>query len=199
MDLFNTKDLINSIIMLFVVLDPFTVIPFYIPTANLLPKDKRPKFLRTLILAAVFMLLAFTIIGEYVFKILGVTFNDFRIAAGLILLVYAISSLFDIEIGAPKNAPENIEKEAIVPLATPLLAGPGSISTVLYIRYSYGYPIALISIFVNIILAYLILYGGQYIMKLLGEHGALLVDKFMSLILAGFAISIIRASIMSLF
>ncbi|MDP8003356.1 MAG: MarC family protein [Caldisphaera sp.] len=198
MSLFSLKPLIDSVIMLFVVLDPFTVIPFYIPTANLLPKDKRPKFLRTLIIAAVFMLLAFVIIGEYVFRILGVTFNDFRLAAGLILLVYAIASLFDIEIGAPKNNPENIEKEAIVPLATPLLAGPGSISTVLYIRYAYGYPIALISIFVNIILAYLILYAGQYIMKLLGEHGALLIDKFMSLILAGFAISIIRASLVGM-
>ncbi|AFZ70861.1 membrane protein, MarC family [Caldisphaera lagunensis DSM 15908] len=194
----NTRELINSIIMLFVVLDPFTVVPFYIPTANLLPKEKRKKFLNTLILAAVFMLLAFTIIGDYIFKILGVTFNDFRVAAGLILLVYAISSLFDIEIGAPKNNIEDIEKEAIVPLATPLLAGPGSISTVLYIRYSYGYPIAIITIFINIVLAYLILYAGQYILKYLGEHGALLVDKFMSLILAGFAISIIRASIMSI-
>ncbi|MCE4623316.1 MAG: MarC family protein [Caldisphaeraceae archaeon] len=187
--------IINSIIMLFVVMDPIAVIPFYMGNVNLLPPSKKKRFLRTLIISAVFMLLSFMIIGDYMFRILGVTFDDFKIAAGIVLLIYAIASLFDIEIGAPKTDIENIERKAIVPLATPLLAGPGSISALLYIKYAYGYGVALISMFVNIIVAYFVLYVGERIMKLLGQHGALLIDKFMSLILAGFAVSLILASV----
>lgn len=184
----------EATVTLFVVLDPFAVIPFYVSAAQRLPPAKRPHFLRTLITSAVFMLVGFAIIGEYMLDLLGVTLRDFRIAAGIILLVYAISSLFDIEIGAPKT-PEDVERQAIVPLATPLLAGPGSISTVLYFRYIYGYGTALASIAVNAVLAYVILYMGERLMRLLGRHGALLIDKFMSLILAGFAVSLIRTSI----
>ena len=184
----------DAIVTLFIVLDPFSVVPFYVSTVDKLPPERRPAFLRTLIYSAVFMLVAFIVIGDYMFELLGVTLKDFRIAAGLILLVYAISSLFDIEIGAPSSS-ESIEKQAIVPLATPLLAGPGSISTALYFRYIYGYPVALASVAVNAALAYVILYFGERIMRLLGKHGALLIDKFMSLILAGFAISLIRASL----
>ncbi len=184
----------EATVTLFIVLDPFAVIPFYVSAAQRLPPTRRSPFLRTLVTSAVFMLLGFAIIGEYMLDLLGVTLRDFRIAAGIILLVYAISSLFDIEIGAPKT-PEDVERQAIVPLATPLLAGPGSISTVLYFRYIYGYGVVLASIAVNALLAYAILYMGERLMRLLGRHGALLIDKFMSLILAGFAVSLIRTSI----
>ncbi|MGC9112354.1 MarC family protein [Acidilobus sp.] len=184
----------EAVVTLFIVLDPFSVVPFYVSTVEKLPLERRGGFLRTLIYSAIFMLLAFIIIGDYVLELLGVTLSDFRIAAGIILLVYAISSLFDIEIGAP-SSPESIEKQAIVPLATPLLAGPGSISTALYFRYVYGYPVAIASVLINAALAYVILYFGERLMRLLGKHGALLIDKFMSLILAGFAVSLIRASI----
>ena len=184
----------EAIITLFIVLDPFAVVPFYVSTVQRVPPERRPGFLRTLVTSAVFMLLAFAIAGEYMLELLHVTLSDFRVAAGIILLVYAVSSLFDIEIGAP-SSPEDVERQAIVPLATPLLAGPGSISTVLYFRYIYGYPVALLSIAVNAVLAYAILYFGERLMRLLGRHGALLIDKFMSLVLAGFAVSLIRASI----
>jgi multiple antibiotic resistance protein len=184
----------EAVVTLFIVLDPFTVVPFYVSAAEKLPPERRGGFLNTLIYSAVFMLLAFIVIGDYLFELLGVTLKDFRIAAGLILLVYAISSLFDIEIGAPSSS-ESVERQAIVPLATPLLAGPGSISTALYFRYIYGYPIAIGSVLVNAALAYVILYFGDRLMRLLGKHGALLIDKFMSLVLAGFAVSLIRASL----
>lgn len=191
------KDLVGlgeAVVTLFIVLDPFTVVPFYVSAAEKLPPERRGGFLNTLIYSAVFMLLAFIVIGDYLFELLDVTLKDFRIAAGLILLVYAISSLFDIEIGAPSSS-ESVERQAIVPLATPLLAGPGSISTALYFRYIYGYPIAIGSVLINAALAYVILYFGERLMRLLGKHGALLIDKFMSLVLAGFAVSLIRASL----
>ena len=179
-------------VMLFVVLDPVGILPYYQAIASRLPEHERPRLLKTALAAALSMLLLFTFIGDVLFKILGVRIEDFQVAAGIILLIYAIASLFEIHIGAVREAGESL---AIVPLATPLLAGPGSISTLLYIKYTYGAGYAVASAVVNIALAYPILASGNYIVRLLGRHGALFIDKFMSLILAGFAIAIIREGV----
>jgi len=185
-------DLAKATIMLFVILDPVAVSPFYIAISSRLPsKRERLALLNRVLLAALAMLLAFAVIGDYLFSLLEISLDDFRVAAGVILMIYAVSSLFDVQIGRPLEG----ETAAIVPLAVPLLAGPGSISTLLYIKYTYGPGIALASAVINIILAYPILYSSQRILRILGRHGAFLVDKFMSLVLAGFAVAIMRVGI----
>lgn len=183
------SDLLRATLMLFVVLDPIAVSPFYLAISSRLPgKRERVALLNRVLLSALAMLLAFAIIGDYLFSVLEISLDDFRIAAGIILMIYAVASLFDVQIGSPSGG----ETSAIVPLAVPLLAGPGSISTLLYIKYTYGPHIALASTLINIALAYPILYSSGYILRMLGRHGAFLVDKFMSLVLAGFAVAIIH-------
>ncbi len=181
-------------IMLFIVLDPIGIIPYYQAVINKVPPDSRSDVLRKAIIAALGMLLGFALLGEYLFNLLGVSIGDFQIAAGIILLIYAVSSIFEIPIGASSQG----TSVAIFPLATPLLAGPGSITTLIYIKYLYGLGTAIAATLVNIALAYPILASSNLLLKLLGRHGSLFIDKFMSLILAGFAISIIREGIMSL-
>jgi len=191
----NVAALLKSIIMLFVVLDPISVAPFYAAEASKLPSQiQRKKLLNTVLTSALAMLLAFAIVGDYLFHLLDVGINDFRVAAGIILLVYAVSSLFDIHIGGPREGVES----AIVPLAVPMLAGPGSISTLLYIKYTEGYVIALLSATINILVSYPIFYYSGQIMKILGSYGLSLIEKFMSFIMAGFAISMIRVGISGL-
>ena len=175
-------------VMLFVVLDPIGIIPYYQGIVARLPPGERRGVLQRALLAALGMLLTFTLIGDLLFQILGVTMDDFRVAAGIILLIYATAALFEIQIGSPGES----SSIAIFPLATPLLAGPGSITTVLYIKYVYGLPTAIAATIVNIALAYPILASSTLLLRLLGRHGALFIDKFMSLILAGFAVSMIR-------
>ncbi len=191
----NAWVLLKSILMLFIVLDPVTVSPFYAIEASKIAEEKRVEFLNTVLLSALIMLVAFAVIGDYLFEILNVSFSDFRVAAGIILMIYAVASLFDIHIGGSRREGG---RGAIVPLAVPLLAGPGSISTLLYIKYSYGYATALLSAVVNIGIAYPIFYYSSRLVGLLGEYGISLVDKFMSLIMAGFAVSIIREGIMAM-
>jgi len=182
-------------IMLFIVLDPIGIIPYYQSVVRRVPERERGKVLRQALVAALAMLLAFALIGEYLFNLLGVSIADFQIAAGIILLIYAVSSIFEINIGALSQG----EAVAIFPLATPLLAGPGSITTLIYIKYVYGLPIAIASSVVNILIAYPILASSTLLMRVLGRHGSLFVDKFMSMVLAGFSISIIREGVQMLF
>lgn len=179
-------------LMLFVVLDPLGILPYYQAVIFRVPESDRPLVLRRAIVFAFAMLLAFALIGDILFKILHVTIADFKIAAGIILGIYAVAAIFEIHIGASGGEPSSV---AIFPLATPLLAGPGSISTVIYIKYVYGLPTALAATTLNIIIAYPILASASYLLRILGRHGALFIDKFMSLILAGFAVSLIREGV----
>ncbi len=175
--------------MLFVVLDPIGVSPYVYSILSRLPEDKRGFVLKRAVLSAFIILVAFVVIGDILLSILDVSIDDFRIATGLILLIYATASLFEIQIGYREAGSESI---AVFPLATPLLAGPGAVSTVLYIKYTYSVTIAVIATIIVISLTYPILAASNRILRLLGRHGTLLIDKFMSLIMAGFAVSIIR-------
>ncbi len=178
-------------IMLFVVMDPIGVTPYFNAALGRVKPEDRGVVIRTALISAFLLLVTFTLLGDLLFKILNVTIDDFRVAAGIILLIYAVASLFEVQIGESKEA----ESVAIFPLATPLLAGPGAVSAVIYIKYTYNTLTALAAIGVNILVAYPILASSSLILRLMGRHGALLIDKFMSLVLAGFAISIIREGI----
>jgi len=185
----------KAVLMLFIVLDPFTAVPYYAIEASRIPSEAgRRSFLNKVLTAAFLMLVSFATAGDYVFGLLNVSINDFRIAAGIILLIYAVASLFDIRIGGSKE----VGAASIVPIAVPLLAGPGSISVLLYIKYAYGPPIALSSALINIALTYPIFYYSGRMISLLGDYGISFIDKFMSLLMAGFAVSIIREGLMHL-
>jgi multiple antibiotic resistance protein len=179
----------KAVLMLFIVLDPLTAAPYYAVEASRIPSEaERRAFLNRVIAAAFLMLVSFAIAGDYIFELLNVSINDFRIAAGIILLIYAVASLFDVRIGGSREE----ARASIVPIAVPLLAGPGSISVLLYIKYAYGPHIALSSAAINIALTYPIFYYSGRIVGLLGDYGISFIDKFMSLLMAGFAVSIIR-------
>lgn len=190
----DLAELLKATLMLFVVLDPISAVPFYVTIASRTPPEGRSRLLRLIVLSVFSLLILFAVIGDYLFMLLGVTINDFRIAAGLILLVYAIASLFEIQIGEPKSSEDSV----LVPLATPLLAGPGSVSVVIYLKYAYGPVTALLSTIICVLTIYPILKTGDHIIRLLGKHGILLLDKFMSLVIAGFAVSLIRTGLLGI-
>ncbi|MCE4606570.1 MAG: MarC family protein [Desulfurococcales archaeon] len=181
--------LLVPILMLFIVLDPIGNSPyFFILTKNYSSQIRR-HIISMSILVAAFIMLFFAILGDIIFDILDVTVDDFRIAAGIILLIYFIAILLEIDLGPKQSSNENI---AIVPLAMPLLAGPAAISTVIYIKYMWGLEFALISTIVNLVIAYPILLAGDSLFKYMGKNGSLVFEKLMAMIMAAFAVSMIR-------
>ena len=179
---------------LFIVLDPISVAPIYISRSSTLPPSQRSKLLNMIVTSVFFMLLLFAVIGDLMFRLLGVSMSDFKIAAGIILLVYAVASFLNIQLTSSEAQPESL----LVPIATPLLAGPGSVTVVIYIKQAYGYPMAILSLVLNVALIYPIFKAGDRIIELLGRQGVLLLDKFMNLIIAGFSISLIRMGIIEI-
>lgn len=185
-------DALKSIVMLFIVLDPIGTTPYYQAFTARLSGGERARVLRLTIVVAAFILLAFAIIGDAIFRLLNITLADFRIAAGLLLLIASLAILLEVPLGFLRGEPERM---AIVPLATPLLAGPAAISVTLLIKYTVGSHVAVIAITVNMVLAYMILALSDSIARLLGRQGLLILDKFMSLLMAALAVSLIRRGV----
>ncbi|MCD6096228.1 MAG: MarC family protein [Thermoprotei archaeon] len=189
------RQLVESFIFLFIVFDAIGNAPIFLSlTKDFNPDERRKIYLRSVIVAGI-LLIFFMFLGPMIFSYYGVTLEDVKIAGGLLLLLIAIEGLLGRE-EAQKVKSESI---AIVPLATPLLAGPGSIYVVIYIYSVYGFIPAIFSIIANTIVALIILNYISFVIERLGINVLLVISRIMAFILAVFAISMIRDGIMGIY
>ena len=186
--------LVKAVVMLFVALDPLGTIPYYQALTSGFKVEEKRRVLRLAILVAWVILLAFTVLGDALFRLFNLTIDDFKVAAGLVLLIASIALLLEVPLGILRAEPEKV---AIVPIATPLLAGPAAISITLLLRYTWGPHVALLAVTVNMLIAYLILASSNFISRIVGRQGLVVFDKFMSLIMATLAVSLIRQGLAS--
>ena len=183
----------------FVVVDPFAAVPFFLSlTAEDSGPGKRATARRAAVAAGA-VLTAFALGGAVVFRVLGITLGAFKIAGGVLLLIMAVDMLRTRPSEARITAGEverGREKDdvAIVPLAMPLLAGPGSIATVVVLmgrartlRVWHG-AIVLAAIAVTAALSYVILAGAARVDRVLGRTGLNILERSAGLLLAAIAI-----------
>ncbi len=191
------QGLAKAIIMLMIAIDPIGNAPiFYAATISINPKRRRRIILRSIEVAAV-ILVAFALLGDFIFEYFGITVNDFKVAGGIILLIYGIAGIMGFtEAGAIRA--ESEESLAIVPLATPLLAGPAAIATTLYLKSMYGLVPTMIAIGVNIAVTLLLLVHSDVMLRVLGRSGGIALAKIMSLILTAIAVAMIREGIIGI-
>ncbi len=186
----------------FVVVDPFAAVPFFLAmTAREDPAGKR-HIARRAALVSGGVLAGFAVAGAIVFQLIGVTLAAFRIAGGALLLLTAADMIRtrlpsaritegEIAEGAAK------EDAAVVPLAMPLLAGPGSMATVVVLmgraraeHVWLAIPV-LLSIAATAALSYVILAGASRVDRVLGRTGLNILERIAGLLLAAIAIQFI--------
>lgn len=186
---------LTAFIMLFVVFDAVGNVPiFYSLTEGLDFKERRKTIQNSVIIAGI-ILLFFALGGGTILDFFRISVNDFRIAGGAILFIIAIEGLLG-RVEAMKIKPEHL---AVVPLATPLLAGPGSISLVIYlVNAGYGLGPTIASIIANVIIAWILLTYCDVVSRILGKNGSLVLSRIMALILAAIAVAMIREGIMNI-
>jgi multiple antibiotic resistance protein len=186
-----------SLSAVFFVVDPIGVVPIFLAMT---PKDGRAKVKKMALRASIAgggLLLFFALFGGIVFKLLGVTLGAFRVAGGILLLITALDMLkakTSLTKTSAEETKEGEEKEdpSIVPLAIPLLAGPGSIATVMVLMakgktVGSAMPV-LISIALTFVATYFILSGATYVQKVLKASGVAILQRVMGLILAAIAV-----------
>lgn len=185
------EDLLRYTLMLFVVLDPPGNAPLFHYFTRGMDSSARLRTIRTSIVVATAILLLFAVAGEAMLGYFGITVDDFRIAGGVVLFIYAVTGLLG------RSTAEEVRGEdiAVVPLAIPLLAGPGAITAVVYIRYVAGLVTALAAIGINMVVAWLMLENGGRLLSLLGRRGSIALEKIMSILLAAYAVAMVREGI----
>ena len=184
----------------FFVVDPFGVVPIFLAmTAGAAEEKFSDTALRACIVAAG-VLLFFAMFGGFVFKVLGVTLGAFKVAGGILLLITSLDMLRARPSQTRTSAPERTEatfKEdvAIVPLAMPLLAGPGSIATVMVLISKGTGIVPLISVVLSIVLSltasYFILRAAVVVQRVLKRSGMAILERLFGLILAAIAVQFI--------
>ena len=187
----DIKPFWDSFITLFIVFDSVGNVPiFYSLTSHMEPEKRRKIFHKSVQIA--FTLLAFfTLFGFSFLEYYGVTLADFQIAGGILLLILAIEGIMG-RIEAEQIRSEDV---AVVPMATPLLAGPGSIYVVMYTSTVYGWIPTLTSIALNTGIALLLLRYSETILNKAGKNLLLVISKLFALTLAVIAVSMIREGI----
>ncbi len=180
-----------SLIPIMVALDAPGTLPIYIAMTEGLKKKERQRIVRQSILTAFLITIVFTFMGRAVFKALTITVGDFLIAGGLVLLTIAV-----IEIVRSGEKRHSISPTfGVVPLGTPLIAGPATLTTTLVLVGSYGYVPVILSLVVNILLAWLIFAQADRIIKYIGITGSRAFAKVAALLLAAIAVKMIRSGI----
>jgi len=188
----------SSFTALFAIVDPFALIPIFLTMTDRFTKVERNVVCFKSSLVATCILLSFALAGERIFRLFGISIPAFQIAGGILLLRFGIEQLTaDRERVKREEESESFERHdiSIFPIATPLLAGPGSISTVV-IRASTIETLEEEAIFISSILAvfavtYFLLRSAPYLYRLLRRTGLNLLTRIMGIILTAMAVQYI--------
>jgi multiple antibiotic resistance protein len=192
-------------ISLFAIIDPFGIIPIIIAFTAGMTAQKRDRVGRIASLSVLVILIAALLLGEAILSFFGISIHSFRTAGGILLLLMAINMLIGDK---PKLTPDDTDGDAtssvaIVPLSTPLLAGPGAISTVILDAHKgsnvghYG-AMALVLLALSLIvwITFLI---APWVSQRLGKIGSSIVTRMMGLLLAAIAVEFIAGGLRGLF
>jgi len=197
-----TGFLAADIVTLFVVVYPLGVMPFYQGLTAAATDSQKKVIVNKAILAVLVILAFFAVIGDAVLGFLGITLHYIMIAGGLYILIFAVKSALGGEEQTteanstgrkPKGLPEAMARRiAVVPLATPLLAGPGSIATVMILNDGPGGVTAtLLAIICNAVLAWLILRTSDRLARHIGPSNLMILNVMMNILMAAIGVAFI--------
>ncbi len=190
--------ILASFVAVFVIVDPFAVIPVYLALTDRFSREERRTIRLKASLIACAILGAFGVSGMAIFDVFGITIPAFQIAGGILLLQIGIAQLNAKRArgrGIKQIEVQEREDISIFPLATPLLAGPGAISTVvLASSKSQGvlrHVELTVAIFLVMVATYIILKAAPILYRFLGETGLSLLTRIMGIILTAISVQFI--------
>lgn len=179
---------------LFIILDPILSVPiFSVMTRGQTPVEVHKQALIAVAVAGSLMYLVL-IFNTTIFSILGLKLPAFQIAGGIILLLLGIQMALGIELGKSKA---NVNTAAGVVIGTPLLCGPGTITTVMLLSNDHGILIPFIAITLVLIATWLVLYFADTIQHVLGDVVTDIMGKVLGMLVAALAVQILASGVLA--
>ena len=185
---FNFKDILTTSMVLFAVIDIIGNIPIIIDLrkkAGHIQSEKAS-------LIAGFILIIFLFLGEQLLSIIGLDVHSFAIAGSLIIFFIALEMILGIKIYKEEKNPLNA---TVFPLAFPLIAGPGSLTTLLSLKAAFSNANIIAAIVINMIFIYIVLKASTKIEKIIGENGIGIIRKVFGVILLAISIKLFTTNI----
>jgi multiple antibiotic resistance protein len=192
---------ITAIATAFTIIDPVGMVPLSLTVTAGAPPDVRRRTIDKAVIVATGVIIFMGLVGRAVLEYLGITLPAFSIAGGVLLLLISIDMLFARPSGARKTDEEEQEailneNVAVFPLAIPMLAGPGTITTVLLlISLAHNDPVRVTVVFVSfglaLFTAWLTMRGADVISRYVGKTGIHVVTRLLGIILSALAVQFI--------
>jgi multiple antibiotic resistance protein len=190
-----TLDFITVLVSMFVIIDPPIAIPMFLALFGRSDRKMQKKAAFEASVAALLLLVAFAVFGTAILERMSISLPAFMIAGGILLLYLSFEF---IKGELPKT--RTVEKDpadVIVPVATPLLAGPGAITTSIYFTHIYGAEITLAAIFFVCFFCFFFLYYSTRIVKIIGNNGLKIFSRIMGILTAAIAISLVEKALVA--
>jgi multiple antibiotic resistance protein len=189
-------DLAKTIIVLFIIVDPFGNIPIFAALTKDMDQKQCRKTFNTASIVSFVVLLVFALLGQVIFSVFNISIDSFEVAGGILLFIIAIRILISGGSHEYVDSPESI---GAVPIAMPLLVGPGAITTSILSLQQYGAAVTTLAILVVILLTWVILRYIGVVYRILGKTGSVVIARAMALIIAAIAIQYILVGLMNFF
>ncbi len=189
----DIKEIFTAAMILFAVIDIIGNIPIII--------DLRAKFghihSEKAVIVAGLIMIAFLFLGKSILNVIGIDVNSFAVAGSLILFFLALEMILGISLY--KEEETNATSISVFPLAFPLIAGPGSLTTILSLRAEYDTINLIIAILINMFFMYVVLRTSAKIERVLSKNGINILRKVFGVILLAIAVKLFASNIQGLF
>ncbi len=183
----NFSELLTVTFTLFAVIDIVGSVPILISLKEKMGGIR--EWRATLVSGALMVLFLF--LGESFLHLLGLDVKSFAVGGSIVIFILGLEMVLGLEFF---KSDKNVRAATVVPIAFPLIAGSGTLTTLMSLKANYGETVLLIAILVNLVIVYIVLKSLSLIARLLGPAGLIAVRKFFGVILLAIAVKIFAAN-----
>jgi multiple antibiotic resistance protein len=177
---------------IFAILNPISVLPTFLSVTDEMEAGERHRIVRNSCIAVLVITLVLAIGGNFILNLFSVGIPGLQVGGGVLLMVIAAEMLG----GLPRTKSlESNDEIAIVPIATPLLVGPGTMTTIIVLSASVPILVLILSILIVAALTFIILRYSEILVRILGSNGTRALGRFMTIIIAAFAAQLIYSGL----
>ncbi len=187
----NIKEIFSVTLILFSVIDILGSIPVVI---SILRREGRIQAEKATIISALLMV-AFLYLGQSILNLFGLDVASFAVAGAIVIFIVAMEMILGITL--IKDDPEARGSSSIVPLAFPLIAGAGTLTTILSLRVVYSELNILIGILLNLVFVYLVLRSSSWLERVIGKSGFAVLRRVFGVILLAIGVKIFKTNVFS--
>lgn len=187
-------DILKSSLLLFAIVNPIGSIPIFLQLTGGMTQKERSRAFQTGVVSSIAILFIFILVGEHILtNFFQIHLSDLMAAGGLLLLIIAIDHLIfgSLVRGVLSGEQQNARHIGAVPIACPILAGPGAMMTVLVTYSEHGYFVAVVSVIVVFLITWLILRFIDTIYNYLGKIVCIVLSKILCLFIAAIGVHLL--------